>query len=166
MNVVLTGEVSDIMFEKLLNAFEKLKEGNTLKIYLNSEGGSVYEQDAIVDFININKERVRLIGYGQLFSAAFNIFFKVECPRELIVDTIGMAHFCWTTVEIDQSGKPADDFNKFQAKEMKRTQDETVQFLKKVGLSTTEVNKIIKGKDIWISYPRMLQLFNNGKKEG
>ena len=57
-------------------------------IYLNSNGGSSMHKDAILDIINVNSKLFKLVGYGRLCSAAFDLFFSAKCDRKLVDGTL------------------------------------------------------------------------------
>ena len=66
----------------LVSISESISNNDNVKIYLNSTGGSEWCSGAIVDIINNNKDKVELIGFGYLLSAAFHIMVESKCKKE------------------------------------------------------------------------------------
>ena len=54
--------------------------------------------EAIIDIINQNADITELIAYGEICSAGFDIFFKTQCRKAILENTIGMAHFTGVNV--------------------------------------------------------------------
>lgn len=55
--------------------FENLnKKPKTLTLYVNSEGGDLYQSFALIDIMNNSTHPIRTIGLGNIMSAAFLIF--------------------------------------------------------------------------------------------
>lgn len=160
MIVYLTGEISQETIDKLAEALNKLGKNKTLRAYLNTTGGDANIMEALLHVIDDNKDRIELIGSGFLFSAGFNIFFRATCKRRLVLDTVGMAHFIWTSAEIDQTGRAKSNFDKFQLKEMKKGKKAYIEFFKEMGLNNTEINDIKKGNEHYFTQERMRELLN------
>ena len=154
-------ETLDILFED----FNKLKPDEKVIIYFTSPSGFVSTSKALLDFINNNKEIISLIVYGEIYSAGFDIVMKAECNKKLLSNTIGMIHFAYTKIDMDESGKPKTDYDKFYLAEMKKTKTETIEYLRTLGLNKQELEKVNKGKDVFLSYERLAVLFENSKQQ-
>ncbi len=161
MTLHLSGEVNYAMLDNLVKAYNSLKEDEKLYIYLTSpEGGLVDVAEAIVDFINLDKETIAITFYGEVFSSGMHIFLKTECPKLILRDTRGMYHFSWQEMTISEGGKPTGAYDMFSLKEMKRAKNETIAYLKTTKLLDKEINAIKKGQDVYFSYARMLELIS------
>jgi len=154
----LSGEVDYEMLNKLILAFNTLKEAEELCIYFSSSGGLVDVAEAIIDFINTNKERISITFYGEIFSSGMNIFLKTSCRKKILPDTRGMFHFSWQEVTISEGGKPNSSYDIFSLKEMKASKNRTIAYLKTTKLTETEINSIKKGRDIYFSHTRMEEI--------
>ncbi len=93
MIVNLSGEVNYEMFDTLIKAFNGLTKDDNLHIYFSSEGGLTDVSEAIIDFINKNKDYIGITFYGEVFSAGMTIFLKTNCNKYILPDTRGMYHF-------------------------------------------------------------------------
>lgn len=163
MIINLYGPVDDMMVSRLIEGLNN-KEDSIHYIYLKTEGGDLACQDAIVHLLSENADRCILIGYGYLFSAGFNIFFKSECPKALLPDTIGMAHFAASFLRITETGKPnMSGPDAFYLKNLKITKTTTMKFFKSLAFTQQELKEVSDGKEVWFTTKRMNELF---KKHG
>lgn len=155
----LCGEVDYKMFDSLVFALNNLKTDDNLAIYFSSpEGGSSDVAEAIIDLINKNKEYVGLVFYGENFSAGMCVLLRAECKKYLLPDTKGMYHFAWQEMIISEGGKPSDGYDIFSLKEMKKSKLRSIEYLKTTKLSPKEINDINKGKDVYFSFDRLLEI--------
>jgi len=155
----LSGDVNYEMFDELVKAFNSLTVGDYLHIYFTCpEGGSADVSEAIIDFINKNKDRISMTFYGELFSSGMVIFLAVECNKKILPCTRGMYHFSWQEMGISENGKPSTEYDNFSMKEMKKSKEISIAFLKRTKLSDKEITTIKRGKDVYFSYDRMLEL--------
>lgn len=155
----LSGDVDYEMFNTLVKAFNNLIKGDNLHIYFTCpNGGSADISEAIIDFINKNKEYIGMTFYGELFSSGMVIFLATECYKIILPFTRGMYHFSWQEMSISETGKPSTEYDIFSMKEMKKAKDKSLAFLKKTKLSEKEISTIKKGKDVYFSHERMLEL--------
>jgi len=165
MVLTLNGEINHNMLNRLANYVNLAQKDNVkLNIYLDSSGGEVSVYSAMADIINNNYENIHLVGYGQLMSAAFYLFFDVKCTKELLPFTTGMTHYSSVDVTINTTGSPvkngADDLI---VKEMKISKTDLVSFHKDIGLNSKEIKQFTQGKDVYFSYKRMKELLNGSK---
>jgi len=155
----LSGDVDYEMFDELVKAFNSLIVGDSLHIYFTCPmGGNADVNEAIIDFINKNKDHIGMTFYGELFSSGMIIFLSVKCNKCILPFTRGMYHFSWQEMNISETGKPSSEYDIFSMKEMKKSKDKSINFLKTTKLSEKEINLIKKGKDVYFSYERMLEL--------
>lgn len=156
----LSGEMDYEMFDRLLKEYSLLKEKEKLVVYFTSTGGLVDVAVAMIDFINTNKSTVEIVFYGELFSAGMILFLSVECKKKILPDTRGMYHYAYQDMAINESGKPNGDYDIFSMKEMKKAKEKTIAFLKNTKLTDKEINLVKKGKDVYFSHERMLEIIN------
>jgi ATP-dependent protease ClpP protease subunit len=161
MILSLSGEINYLMFEDLIKSFNSLKKAELLHLYFSSEGGYIDVAEAMIDFINSNSEKILITFYGEIFSAAMYIFLKAKCKKLIVKDTRGMFHFSWQIMEISEGGKPTSLYNTFSLKEMRRSKEIGIAFLKTTLLSEKEINNIKQNKDVYFSFPRMRELVCN-----
>ncbi len=159
MIIHLSGEVDYQMMDKLSIAFNSLPKDDNLHIYFTSPMGGISDVAvAIIDFINKNKDKIGVTFYGEIFSAGMVIFLSIEAEKGITKDTRGMYHFAWQEMSISETGKPSGEYDIFSMKEMKRSKERSIAFLKTTKLTDKEINTIKRGKDVYFSYDRMLEL--------
>lgn len=165
MNILyLKGEINDNSIDDFIKEYNKCSKDNPITIYINSCGGDVGHADIILNIINQNSKNITLIASGEIFSAAFNIFFFSKCKRIILEDCIGMAHFSWATFQLDETGKPSSEYDKFLMDEMKRNKSYTIKRFQSIGLNSRELNKIKNSKDCFFTVERLKELLNYGQK--
>ena len=162
--VYIKGEIDDTSVATFITDYNKCDLDEPITIYLNSVGGDVAHASVIADVINNKAESTVLIATGEIFSAAFNIFFASKCKRMLLEDCIGMAHFSWATFALDETGKVSSVYEKFVLQEMKKSKAETLQRLQNLGLTPKELAVIKKGQDCYFSRERLTELLVNSNK--
>lgn len=154
----LSGEVTQDSLNKLIDSLNE-KEDERIIIYLSSSGGDAGAATAIVHLISLNKKRIQVIGYDDLFSAGFFIFFKADCEKILLKGTLGMYHL--TCLEFNESEINLKDSQYRASKEyLKKEKINTKAFCEAVGMTKPEITKILKGEDIYFQPERMIEMLN------
>lgn len=159
MIIQLSGDADYSMLEKVIVALNGLTKEDNLHIYFTCPMGGLSDVNvALIDFINKNKDRIGMTFYGELFSSGMVVFLSVQCQKSILKDTRGMYHFAWQEMTINETGKPSGEYDIFSMKEMRRSKERTIEFLKTTKLTDKEINTIKRGKDVYFSYDRMLEL--------
>lgn len=158
----IAGEINDSVVDKFTKDFSLITDNENITVYLSSYGGYSYCAQIIIDILNKHKERITLVASGSIFSAAFNLFFFTECKKELLVETVGMAHFSWIDAEIDGTGKPSDQYTKFLLSEMKKEKNQLLNKYEELGFNKKELSLIKSGKDCYFNNNRLNELLNYG----
>ena len=160
MIINLSGEVNEAMMNNLVASYNTSFLGK-LHIYFSSpEGGYVSVAEAIVDLINLHKDKIKITFYGENFSCGMIIFLKTNCEKSILPFTTGMYHFSYQNMSISEGGKPNSDYDLFAMKEMKSSKLQTLNYLKSTHLLEKEISAIKKGKDVYFSFNRMNELLN------
>lgn len=163
MIINISGEINVDCFDKLIRCYNELKEKDTLDIYFNTEGGYVDYAEAILDIINEHSDKTSLIGYGCLYSAGFDIFFRSTCEKTILRGTVGMVHI--STVESDnlrtiKEGR-ADEEMMYYKKWAKKDKESRLIMYEILGLSSSELLKMKTGKDVYIHFDRLIELLKH-----
>ena len=138
------------------------KDYDKVVIYLSSFGGSEWDAQVIIDMINENKDKVEVIGYGKLLSAAFLIFMDIKCKKRILDNSYGMFHQGNWSTDIRYNGNPSSDFYKFRVKQTKsKIYPYYVDKCKEWGFNEQELKKYKKGEDVYFSYERFKELINH-----
>jgi ATP-dependent Clp protease protease subunit len=162
--IYIVGEIKAKTVVNFLLDYDRLNPTKPITIYLNSPGGGVSHGLVITDVINNNYKNITLIACGEIFSAAFDIFYNTKCKRLILPETIGMAHFCWSMFQLDESGKPVTEYDKFVMGVLKNNKSKSIAMYKNIGLTSKELSKIKTGKDCYFTTERLNELLENGKK--
>jgi ATP-dependent protease ClpP protease subunit len=154
------------MFTDLCRAVDDcIQKETSLRIYLNSPGGDVNSMIAIIDLINECQDAIELIGYGNLSSAAFNIFFAAKCKKQLLPYTDGMAHLPSSSLRVDARGKViGDDYMLAGLKSVKDLKNLFFKLFKELSFTPEELKLINDGKDVYFTHKQMLELLYGKRK--
>lgn len=115
MNTVVTDDVlEDIILHILLwNKDDKdlpREKRQPIKLYLDSDGGSVFAANNLIDVIRTSETPVYAIGFSMVASAAFSIFISCD-KRYAFEHTVFLIHD--GSKSISNSGSKARDFMDF-----------------------------------------------------
>lgn len=142
--------------DSIIEVYNSLEKTDELIIYLNSSGGDYNAMEAILDLINNNKEITTLIGYGCLFSSAFELFFSVTCKKRLIGGCTGMYHQSVIDITVNEQWK-----TEFQSDKSKKLymmgymHSKTLETCNRLKMSDSEIKSIKNGKDLYFDPIRM-----------
>ena len=135
---------------------------DNIEIYLCSIGGSEWCSSVIIDMINNNKDRIELIGYGYLLSAAFHIMMESKCKKRILDNTYGMYHQSVWDIEVSALNKPSNLLDKFRVEKIiKEYKIYYENKCKEWGLNEQELKKYKKGEDVYFSYERFQEIINH-----
>lgn len=128
-------------------------------IYLCSGGGFTWVADAVIDMINKNAERTKLVAYGQISSSAFRIFMEAQCSKEILPNTYGMFHLSVRDITLNDKKEPHSPLDKFVHNHLLDTDySSTLQLAEKWKLTQEEIDKLNNGEDVYFPYQRLLEL--------
>lgn len=90
----LTGEICEDNIADCIRwiVYENLdqRQVKTLTLYINSEGGDLYQAFALIDIMRTSTHPIRTIGLGNVMSAAFLIFASGEQGQRYIAANTGL----------------------------------------------------------------------------
>ena len=159
----LQGEINTDMVKDLIEFCNQGYDDN--EIYLNSHGGNLADMVVMLDIINKRSRSTTLIGYEQLSSAAFVLFYSVNCKIEIINDCFGMFHKAYSAFNLHSDGNVKKDFDKFQLSIMSNMQESLDLLIKRLKFNKTEIAKYKDGKDVYFAQNRMLEFAEIRNKE-
>jgi len=163
MILSLQGEVNQEMFDKLVEFYNKNPDNAT--IYFTSHGGSTDIQECIIDLINKYSTITTLIGYKDLLSSGFDVFFSTKCKHELLPGTLGMYHLpILNNVSLCTNGKHDSPYNEAVFEKTKTyLKDQTLELCKRLKMTKKEKQIILDNEDAYFLPKRMeefLQIIN------
>ncbi len=90
----LVGEITEDNITKTIQwlVYENIKEtdNKVLTLYINSQGGSLYDAFALIDIMNNSAKPIRTIGVGSIMSSAFLIFACGTKGHRVISENCGI----------------------------------------------------------------------------
>lgn len=160
----IVGSIEEASLTKLLEFINQNPEGE-LTIYISSWGGCANSMEAMQDVINANSDRITLICNGDLFSAAFILFFSVKCRRIVLDRAIGLHHhYMLSEINIASNGEPDDALCRYRLKQLKADRMKEIRFFRSLGMSEEEVAKIERNEDVYFNDKRLRQFLKNQSK--
>lgn len=152
--------------EELLNKVTEAVNSDSERItmYLCSDGGIVCICQVLLDIINKNKDRFKLIGFESLSSSGFEFFIKAECEKELLPHTLGMVHQHQRKITLNNNLKPTYTEGEAVMEQIKKyiLPDDKI-FIQKLKLTPKELLEYKKGNDVYFQYDRFLEIIENYK---
>jgi ATP-dependent Clp protease protease subunit len=157
---ILSGEITENNIEDAIRwlIYENLDPSNEEKIltlYINSVGGSLTDAFALIDMIRTSRYTTRIIGIGNVMSAAFLIFAAgTKGERYIGKNTSIMCHQFTEGVE----GKFHD--LKAQMRESEKMNERMVELLREcTDLSSRVIkSKLLPPSDVWLSAEELINL--------
>ena len=156
----LNGDIADdnicstikwIVYE---NALDTPKD-TLLHLYINSNGGDLYQAMALIDIMRLSEKPIRTIGFGSVISAAFLIFAcGTKGERFLSKNSTLMCHQFSDSYE----GKFHDLIS--HAKSSEVTNGKMLEILRSAtGLSEKTIStKLLKPSDVWLTPEEAMKL--------
>lgn len=157
MNIILEGVINSDMFKELANAYNNLEHGETLHIFLSSEGGHVDCAGAMTTLVNRYVQVTTITTYFRLESCAFDFFFKSKCYREILDSTMGMIHLKTWGGDIKE-GLKQEARTEFIKNEMKKSLPHSVSFFKTLGVTDAEIRKFKEGEEVYFNSERLKKM--------
>lgn len=155
----LTGEICEDNIGDCIRwiVYENLdqKQDKVLTLYINSEGGDLYQAFALIDIMRTSTHPIRTIGLGNVMSAAFLIFASGEPGQRYIAANTGLMCHQYSD---DHTGKHHD--LKATMKEGENCNARMLAILKDAtGLATSRVKaKLLPASDVYLTAQEALDL--------
>lgn len=123
---------------------------NRVSIQICSTGGNVFQAKRLISLINSHKNYTTVTG-DVLYSAAFRLYFSLNCPKSLASHAVGMFHLARTVEYVLESGKVLDWSAQTQS-------DESLAFCRSLGLNGQQIATIAEGGDVYFGRFELEQL--------
>ena len=154
----LTGDIEEENITECIKwiTYENLgaRTDKILTLYINSQGGDLYQAFALIDIMNTSKRKIRTIGLGSIMSAAFLVFAAGSRGERYIGKNTGiMCH----QFSDSQEGKYHDI--KAQAKENELCNARMVEILKvATGLPNAKIKaKLLPASDVYLTAHELVE---------
>lgn len=154
----LTGDIEEENINECIRwiAYENLsqKTDKILTIYINSQGGDLYQALGLIDMMNNSQIPIRTIGYGSVMSAAFLILASGTKGERYVAPNTGiMCHQLSASEEVGKyhdikaTRKETDRLNKAMYDVLKATTDLDGRIIK---------TKLLPAHDVYMSATEMI----------
>jgi len=155
---MISGEIDDMNVSAAIRwlIYENLDSSGkekTLTLYINSMGGSLTDAFALIDIMRTSRHPIRMIGIGNIMSAAFLIFAAGSKGKRYIgKNTSILCHQFTEGVE----GKFHDI--KAQMRESEKMNNRMVELLREcTDLSSRVIkNKLLPPSDVWLTAEELI----------
>ena len=155
----LVGEITEENINECIKwlAYENIdaKPDRILTLYINSQGGDLYEAFGLIDMMRNSQIPVRTIGYGSVMSAAFLIMASGAPGERYITKNCGI--MCHQLSCTEEMGKFHDI--KATRKETDRLSKAMYDILKETtGLDGRVIkNKLLPAHDVYMTAEEMIE---------
>jgi hypothetical protein len=156
----IDGEIDQPILDKLVQFYNQ--DSDEFQIYFSSNGGITSVAEAIIDLINKNGAKTTLIAYNEILSSAFSIFFKSNCKKTILDETIGMYHQATQQLFHNERGlsTPKDQFLRDQ---LTLDRKKSLKFINDLDFNNKEKKLYNLGQDVWFNTTRLRNLLSANK---
>ena len=136
-----------------------------ISIYFQSGGGETKAGMVLLDYLNVHKDKIIMIGNYSLESCAFDVFVRCRNEKRILENTTGMIHSINTTydtIEIRDRENPRHLYLELDELINGRCMD----FYRELGATEDEIEMMEKGKEVVITYERFLRILKIQKEGG
>lgn len=155
--IIFDGNINSENFDKFIKSFED-KEADSYDIYFTSPGGEYWVGEAFIDYLEKRKDKINLIGFKDISSTAFEIFFKLSCNKKLLQGTMATIHFPTIDIGTRESKKDNKTWYVKQGEMMKSYEKSWLNFYKSLGISEKYIKLIKKGEDVVLNTKELRKL--------
>lgn len=156
----LTGEITEDNVNDAVKwlAYQNIdvKLDRVLTLYINSQGGDLYEAFGLIDMMRNSQMMIRTIGYGSVMSAAFLILASGARGERYVTKNCGI--MCHQMSSSEEIGKYHDI--KAQRKETDRLNQAMYDVLRHTtGLDAKTIRaKLLPAHDVYMTAEQMIEL--------
>lgn len=139
-------------------------DAENITVYLSSTGGKISVMTALLEMVNSNKDRINLVAYDYIGSAAFVFFIKAECNKKALKNTIAMHHQTLTNVDLNEFKKPYYKSDEAELIRMKKEHEDSQEFNQQIGLTPNEIKRYNQNEHLYFQHDRLIELIENYNK--
>jgi ATP-dependent protease ClpP protease subunit len=147
--VLFDSEINSSVMENFLTGIHRIiKQSPDAKvvIYFSSPGGSFTHADLLLSYLNSLHNNITLIAFNQISSAALKVFFEFIGLRAIMDNTYSVIHKGSKNL-IARDLDITDSFDFFMTNKMMPIMNkQVIKLYKNIGLSKTELKKLIMAK--------------------
>ena len=140
-------------FDEFSEKINSLKDWEKVKIFIDTNGGSVNVKDMYLEIIS-SIENIEVI-WSVLYSVGFTMFNELNCPKKLILSAYGMVHHeAWST-DVWYGGIARGDQDKFQLEYYKNKKCPVYEWM-----TPEQKERYENWYDIFLDYEGLKKAFN------
>jgi ATP-dependent protease ClpP protease subunit len=151
-------DIDEVPF-RVIN-LEATYEPSKIIVYFSSQGGDVGCAEKIIDYMNIYREFIVLVGTGVLYSSGFHVFERFEGEKRILNYTTGMLHQIQLSRLRMNPGTGFDEFTRSEIEMYKKDFQRAYEYYKEKGLSKKKLTSFKKGEDVFFSTDELKEFFN------
>jgi len=151
----MNGQINKELFERFIPFYNEHSLSDCV-IVLSTAGGDSYISETLIHMINEMPKAMLLI--HAVYSAGFEIAYKVKCKKLLSKTAKGMWHYARADISLNTKGKPyyKEDDCVILNLPIEKKQQET--FAKKI-MTPKEYKQFSKDDDVYFDFKRMKEIF-------
>ena len=154
---ILNDEINESTTRDLME-FINANDGD-LQIGISSVGGWYDHARFISHVLNQNKSRITLVAIGNIYSAAFRMFYEFDGVKKMTFATRGMAHHSRQTISIVNTGVADNEEAKMALHNCKKYINPDELKYAEGFLTEKEFRLFRHGKEVWMDFGRMKEIF-------
>lgn len=140
----------DITTDNVNDLIEKIYSYQSVDLYFSTDGGMLFAMEALIDAVNEHPD-IKVVLTNTVSSAG--TYFLFDCTQPVILGK-NLMYLMFHCADIMCNGFIRGELKKKEVEEYILGEAEEVGHkLRKIGLTKTEVNKYLKGEDVYI-YPK------------
>lgn len=144
-------------FSRLLEFINDLDTDVPVTIFLQSDGGECEVARMLLHVLNQQPDRFTLIA-GSISSSAFYLFYHARCKRMMLRHCIGMFHYGYQDVEMNDQARPASPAAKALLNNALSYELEGKEMSEKF-MNETERRCFERGEEVFFIFTRMKEIF-------
>lgn len=157
-NYLVSGTIEEGFVEKI---FEILRnDPGQISISIRSNGGSKMCNRIVLNALNENKDRVKLVAFGGVYSAAFVLFYFFEGKKAMVPGTTGMYHQSSVNLALSSRGQIDGQEDRLVQDENRRQYNIERGFASSF-MTKSELKTFCSNRDVYFSFERMKEIFPN-----
>jgi len=163
--IIFTDTINTDNVKKCIDTIQEwliASKDNTVTLYFESTGGYLPSGALLSNFLEAHKERIKLIGFGDLFSTAFLVLYNFSGRKKVLADAMGMVHHTDSDVSYRNITKHPKGMGNIIIGDVKYMNNAMLEEFSKF-LSPDEIARFTEGEEVYISYPTMEKLINQGQ---
>ena len=153
---IYSGEINEDNTE----AFMDFCTENTgeVELALSSLGGEAGLSRVLLKFLNDRKDRISIMAYNTIQSAAFEIFLEFEGKKVMAVALTGIVHLTYYTLHVSGEGVPKSKVDQMLANNLKYYRDRTMTLMSPF-LTKREKAAVLRMEEVHFDFGRMREIF-------